>query len=290
MRKEINEIRILPNSDKEFSTEIEFKNFIEKTLKERGGIYNYQSRMKCQNNTLVLFQYRGKIRAVGILEDTKDQRTYDEIGIEYKGCYEFDVNSMCYLNKPISADEIKQIDPGFKGFSQAKQIIDLGYKDAVVRLLHDTNGYRIITDSEFIDEIEKSNLVGVEKEALVRVRVNQGYFRNKLLKKYNKCCLCNVKSKELLIASHIKPWAASNKNEKLDENNGFLLCPNHDALFDKGFITFEDDGKIKISKLLSEQDKLFLNVKNDMKIALNDENRKYLEYHRGRIFKKEIVN
>lgn len=135
-------------------------------------------------------------------------------------------------------------------------------------------------DQEIIDEIESSNLVGLEKEALVRVRVNQGFFRDKLLKKYNKCCLCNVKCKKLLIASHIKPWAASNKNEKLDENNGFLLCPNHDALFDKGFITFEDDGTIKISELLSEQDKLFLNVKNDMKIILNDENKKYLEYHR----------
>lgn len=140
---------------------------------------------------------------------------------------------------------------------------------------------KLKADQEIIDEIKKSNLVGVEKEALVRIRVNQGIFRDKLLKKYNKCCLCYVKCKKLLIASHIKPWAASNKNEKLDENNGFLLCPNHDALFDKGFITFEDDGTIKISELLSEQDKLFLNVKNDMKIAVNDENRKYLEYHRN---------
>lgn len=135
-------------------------------------------------------------------------------------------------------------------------------------------------DQELINEIEKSNLKGKEKDALVKVRVNQGYFRDKLLKKYNKCCLCNVKEKKLLIASHIKPWAVSGENEKLDVNNGFLLCPNHDALFDKGFITFDADGKIMISKMLSEQDKTFLNVNANMKIELNDNIRKYLEYHR----------
>lgn len=104
------------------------------------------------------------------------------------------------------------------------------------------------------------------------------------MKKYNTCCLCNVGNPALLTASHIKPWATSNPEEKLDAENGFLLCPNHDALFDGGFITFEDDGKIIISKRLSDIDCIFTNVHPSMKINLTEKNKKYLNYHRNHVF------
>lgn len=58
---------------------------------------------------------------------------------------------------------------------------------------------------------------------------------------------------------------------------GFLLCPNHDALFDGGYITFEDDGTIVISDRLSQLDCTFTNVLSTMKIQLSDKNKKYLE-------------
>ena len=57
---------------------------------------------------------------------------------------------------------------------------------------------------------------GKEKEAVVKVRINQDKFREKLINKYKKCCLCNVNMNELLVASHIKPWSISDANEKLD--------------------------------------------------------------------------
>lgn len=47
---------------------------------------------------------------------------------------------------------------------------------------------------------------------------------------------CGVSDEHFLIDSHIKPWSQSNNQEWLDVNNGLLLCPNHDALFDKGII------------------------------------------------------
>ena len=57
-----------------------------------------------------------------------------------------------------------------------------------------------------------------------------------MLKKYHsKCCLCGVDDDALLVASHIKPWAKSDEHEKLDLDNGLLLCPNHDKLFDLAF-------------------------------------------------------
>ena len=88
-----------------------------------------------------------------------------------------------------------------------------------------------------------------------------------------------------MIASHIKPWAKSESKEKADVNNGFLMCPNHDRLFDKGYITFDDDGKIKISNKLTKTDCIFLNVDSKMHIEqLTDGNKEYLEFHRKEVF------
>ena len=67
-------------------------------------------------------------------------------------------------------------------------------------------------------------------------------------------------------------------------NNGLLLCPNHDSLFDKGLISFEDDGKIIISENLSETDKIFMNVNENMKLNIREENKPYLKYHRNKYF------
>lgn len=134
-------------------------------------------------------------------------------------------------------------------------------------------------------ESELSSLKGEEREAVVRLRVNQGVFRNLLFEKYNHCCLCQVSNRGLLTASHIKPWSASTSAEKLDRNNGFLMCPNHDRLFDKGFISFKNDGSIMISESLSEIDRVFTNVRSDMSIELTVENKPYLQYHREHIFK-----
>lgn len=107
------------------------------------------------------------------------------------------------------------------------------------------------------------------------------------MKKYPHCCLCNVKEPSLLVASHIKPWSVSDKIEKLDIDNGFLLCPNHDQLFDQGWISFDDTGKILISEGLSQADRCFTNVSENMKIhfPLTAGNRVYLKYHRENIFK-----
>ncbi len=136
---------------------------------------------------------------------------------------------------------------------------------------------------ELDDEIGEVASEGIEKEAIVKVRVNQGVFRELLLKKYSKCCLCGVSERKLLIASHIKPWSECKPEERLDVNNGFLMCPNHDRLFDQGLISFDDQGKIIISDSLSQIDAVFMNVNTDMKIGVNEVNRKYLNYHRNYI-------
>lgn len=152
--------------------------------------------------------------------------------------------------------------------------------------IHDKNNGKVIEEVKKIEEdVNSLNVEGASKKAIINARVNQGIFRELLLNKYNKCCLCDVKNPALLIASHIKPWVESEPEEKLDVYNGFLMCPNHDKLFDKGYITFDDDGKIKISeKLTEENEKLSLNVNGQMRIKLNESNKKYLKFHRENVF------
>ena len=149
-----------------------------------------------------------------------------------------------------------------------------------------------ICNNEVIEEIQKIEkeiaplkIDDESKKAIVNVRINQGKFRDLLLKRYNnKCCLCDVKNQKFLIASHIKPWAKSEPKEKADVDNGFLMCPNHDRLFDKGYITFDDEGKIIISEGLSENEKVSLNVNSKMHIELTENNKKYLKFHRENVF------
>ena len=97
--------------------------------------------------------------------------------------------------------------------------------------------------------------------------------------------MCGVCDTAFLVASHIKPWSESAPNEKLDVENGFWLCPNHDKLFDGGWISFNDDGTILISDTLKQTEKVFMNIREDMKMELSEKNRKYLGFHRDNIFR-----
>lgn len=58
---------------------------------------------------------------------------------------------------------------------------------------------RINQAIEIETEISSHHLEGKEKQAVVKVRVNQGEFRNRLLRKYKKCCLCGVSNPALLV-------------------------------------------------------------------------------------------
>ena len=64
-----------------------------------------------------------------------------------------------------------------------------------------------------------------------------------------------------------------------------LLCPNHDKLFDLGYITFNNDGQIVISNDLNDKDRIFMNVDATMKIQMNSKSREYMVYHREIIFR-----
>lgn len=131
--------------------------------------------------------------------------------------------------------------------------------------------------------------INIEKtEVIMEVKSRRGHieFKNNLLAIDKKCKICGLNNINLLVASHIKPWRVATDEEKVDYNNGFLLCPNHDSVFDKGLISFEDDGKIMLSSFLTIEDRKILQLDENIKIKLSQKNREYLKYHREYIFKK----
>lgn len=136
---------------------------------------------------------------------------------------------------------------------------------------------------DLISLVADAPLTATEVLTAVKQRRGQDKFRLSLLKKYNKCVLCGIDA-DHTIASHIKPWAHANHIERLDVNNGLLLCPNHDYLFDKGYITFENDGLIRVSTKLTQQQRSFFNIHDSMKLASTEEHKDYLAYHRDNLF------
>ena len=87
-------------------------------------------------------------------------------------------------------------------------------------------------------------------------------------------------------ASHIKPWSVSDNHERLDGNNGLLLAPHIDHLFDKGYISFEDNGVIIVSKQTPEEILNAWSVKLKNVGSFNPIQRVYLGYHRKDVLKK----
>lgn len=134
-----------------------------------------------------------------------------------------------------------------------------------------------------IVDIIKSNKEGGEKEALISARLGQGRFKNSLIKKGEGCAISGYLNKDLLIASHIKPWSKCDSFEKVDPDNGLLLLPNYDKLFDRGLISFDDDGRVLISEFFTDAE--IFGIKNSLKIKLRDGNKKYMEFHRSKVFK-----
>ncbi len=143
-------------------------------------------------------------------------------------------------------------------------------------------------EEELITVTENENITNNEKESILKSRVGQGKYREKLLDDCPFCPITMVNDERLLIASHIKPWVKSNNFEKTDPKNGFMLTPTFDRLFDRGFISFEDDGTMLVSPWISPMNQKRLDIFNGKKIKNLPTNgrEEYLLYHREFIFKK----
>lgn len=121
-----------------------------------------------------------------------------------------------------------------------------------------------------------------ERETLARARMGQGKFRADLMKRWSgRCPLSGVDRPALLRASHIKPWASSNNNERLDPANGLLLSAAYDAAFDALLIGFSDDGDLVLAPDFSAAHAAAAGVDPQAKLPRPDDSaRAYLREHR----------
>jgi hypothetical protein len=126
-----------------------------------------------------------------------------------------------------------------------------------------------------------------ERRGLVTSRVGQGWYRQEILKKWgNECSITGCSLTEILISSHIKGWSECEDSERLDPNNGILLSPNVDSLFDKHLISFNDNGSMIMSDRISENELQILGLNSTMVIDVSEEMKPYLNFHRSRLLQK----
>lgn len=119
-----------------------------------------------------------------------------------------------------------------------------------------------------------------------RQRVGQDVYRRKLLDKYNcQCAICGESFIPMLVASHAKPWVkCESMHEQLSENNGLLLCSNHDTLFDRGYITIDPFSReIIINHQVSGH--VIESTPKYYPKTVDDKMVKYLKYHQEKVFK-----
>jgi len=163
--------------------------------------------------------------------------------------------------------------------------------------------YQVVTE-RLNDRVEESILQDVHldstvKQQVIQARRGQGKFRSNVEEIERACRLTKITNPALLIASHIKPWrSCQTANERLDGMNGLLLTPDADLLFDRGFITFQDDGEVRVSSRFDTEDlrRLGLGDLTLPRIELSEapmpwrtaafapEQCTYLDYHRTAVY------
>jgi hypothetical protein len=127
-----------------------------------------------------------------------------------------------------------------------------------------------------------------EAVAQVRRRIGQDIYREAQLALWGgRCAVTGLAVPELLRASHAKPWAASSDTERLDPYNGLLLAVHLDALFDRGWLAFTDDGNAVLSDALpaDAQALLGLSISPLGLREVQNEHVPYLAWHRANVFR-----
>lgn len=225
-----------------------------------------------------------------------ESRTYDEWKKEGN---KVDVN-LIVLERPVSTDEFKhhiierfndQCEPKlFTVDGNATQNYMVAIPESVVSIVLsslDSANLGLLkqpskSSSGTKRRKKRKAIKGGVRSSRSNARIGQGAFRDEVLDIWNNTCpVTKVALPELLIASHIVSWVLSDDDEKVDGYNGFPFVPNVDKLFDKGLISFADDGLLLISPHLLVSTLNALGIREDTKIAgLTEEHIFYLAKHR----------
>lgn len=135
---------------------------------------------------------------------------------------------------------------------------------------------------------EDTAIDGTTRQALIQARRGQGLFRKNVQGIESACRVTQVERREHLIASHIQPWRDSNNDDRLDGENGLLLTPTVDHLFDRGFISFEDTGVIIVSPVADRVSLARMGIDPDSPPnvgTFSAGQRHFLDYHRENVLR-----
>ncbi|MCC9604570.1 EVE domain-containing protein [Blastopirellula sp. JC732] len=202
---------------------------------------------------------------------------FEKLRVNCKGFAAFQA-AASQLRSELGADDYLELDWFLYQINQG--MIEVADREQHEKMLRDI-------DCQIEASIEKSTAVNqTEKEQLVKSRIGQGQFRHNIQKLELSCRVSGVDDVRFLIASHIKPWRACDNVERLDGANGLFLSPNIDLLFDRGHISFEDDGTLLIASVVDEKTLRSLGVPSDMTNCghFSSKQKRYLAYHRQHVF------
>ncbi len=134
---------------------------------------------------------------------------------------------------------------------------------------------------------EDAKLRETTRMALIKARVGQGLFRDNLTKIEHRCRITGVTYRTHLFANHIKPWRESTNDERLNGENGLLLTPSIDHLFDRGFMSFEDNGELLLSDVAHKESVRRMGVETERVVrvgAFSEGQKGFLAHHRRAVF------
>lgn len=138
-----------------------------------------------------------------------------------------------------------------------------------------------------------AKIAETEKHAIVMARRGQGLFRSRVAQIERRCRLTGVSNPEYLRASHTKPWRDASNVERLDGENGFLLTPDADLLFDRGFVSFKNNGDVLVSPVADRAAMAMMGITPSMLKNVghfSTGQSRYLDFHRDMIFLRAKVN
>lgn len=157
-------------------------------------------------------------------------------------------------------------------YGLCKTLTDIYVKDNIISL-------KPIVE---LEQNEKSKVRDPYLQHLYKIELINEY--KKIYKTKDASCVLEGLPYPVLIASHIKPYKVSEQNERFDSNNGLLLSKNMDSLFDLGYITFDDNGKVITSPKLNSKVAEYVKQFKLDPIIYTAKRKQYMNYHRKNVF------
>ena len=191
----------------------------------------------------------------------------------------------------------EELSRSFPNIARHDSVFDALSLDDLSRILRRTaelaqslpNQAELTYATRLKDALAELGPMTTEVERIVKQRIGQDTFRQALMDYWgNACAVTGIEFPAILRASHAKPWAdCTTDSERLDVYNGFLLTANLDALFDRGLISFDDDGLMIFSAEIPSEVRDELGLTEPLQLRwLSEQHREYLCWHREQVMER----